>query len=359
MRTDWLALGVVIGLAGAASGQDVLLVPDSGSDRVWAFDAADGSVVTDAYITDPVSSGGVDVFNRPIEVLLSASGTLLVTDQFADVVSEFGADGSFLRVFSLGGVRDTQVMDNMRGGHVMTQGPFAGDVLVCNNGGGNALLVSARNVKRLGPGDGSELPDFAFNRYGGIRGPFDAIEYNGSLLVSDEAQRAIVRYTLDGTFDDRFASAFDYPQIDFPQQMAIAADGNLLLAEFSGGMILDFAPDGSLVGQYTPAGLSLFRGVAQLDNGNLLVTSSSGVHEITRDGQFVETKAAGSEFRYITRFTPPAGSDRSGPSPARTASARTEPTPTAVPEPRRTGDILAEERGEIVPGGPTDREVER
>ena len=349
MRTDWLALGIAAGLAGAASGQDLLLIPESAGDRVWAFDAGDGSLVTDAYIDDPGSVGGVDVFNRPIEVLVSAGGTLLVTDQFADIVSEFDADGSFLRVFSLGGVRDTQVMDNIRGGHVMTQGPFAGSVLVCNSGGNNALLVSARNIKRLDPSDGTELPDFAFNRYGGIRGPFDAIEYNGSVLVTDERQRAIVRYTLEGEFDDRFASAFEYPQIDFPQQMAIAADGNLLMAEFSGGMILDFAPDGTLVGQYTPAGLSLFRGVAQLDNGNLLVTSGTGVHEITRDGQFVATKASGGEFRYITRFTPPAEA-LAGLGPIDPAPVRPEPA-----DPRGMDEILGDERGE----SRTTTEVER
>ncbi|MCC5822777.1 MAG: hypothetical protein LAT64_05385 [Phycisphaerales bacterium] len=349
MGKTWLTLVIAAGMAGSAAGQDLLLVPDSGGNRVWAFDASDGSVVTDEYIANPGTVNGVALFNRPIEVLVSSTGTLLVTDQFSHLVSEFALDGSFIRAFSLGGVRDTAIISNMRGGHIMSDGPFAGEVLVCNSGGNNALLVSARNIKRLDPDDGTELADFAFNRYGGIRGPFDAIEYNGSLLVTDERQRAIVRYTLEGKFDDRFASAFDYPQIDFPQQMAIAADGNLLMAEFSGGMILDFAPDGTLVGQYTPAGLSLFRGVAQLDNGNLLVTSGTGVHEITRAGQFVATRASGSEFRYITRFTPPAEA-LAGMGPIDPPAIRPVPA-----DPRGMDEILADERGEALKAAEVQR----
>lgn len=302
-----IGLAALAASAGGAYAQELLLIPDSDADSVWAFDAQDGTLVTDSYIVDPGSSGGVDVFNRPIEVLISVSGTLLVTDQFADVVSEFNADGSFVRVFSLGGTRDTQIMDNIRGGLVLTAGPGAGDVLVCNAGGTNALLVSQDNVKRLGPADGSEQTDFAFNRYGGIRGPFDAIEYNGSVLVTDESSDFIARYTPEGKFVDRFASAFTAPALEFPQQMAIASNGNLLVCEFSNGVIYEFAPDGSIVGQFDPGTLELYRGIAELGNGNLLVTTTSGVFEVTRSGLVVETEAAGSGFRYITAFTPPAG----------------------------------------------------
>lgn len=335
MRT--LPTIALIALSTTCFAQDLMLIPDSASDRVWAFSAADGSLVTNAYINDPGVVGGIDVFNRPIEVLVSATGTLLITDQFADIVSEFDANGAFLRVFSLGGVRDTQIMDNIRGGHVLTIGPYAGDLLVSNAGGGNALQVSQNNIKRLAAADGTEQTDFAFNRYGGIRGPFDVIEYNGSVLVADERQRAIVRYTPEGKFDERFTSAFEYPQISFPQQMAIAHNGNLLLAEFSNGLILEFTPEGQLAGQYSPGTLTLFRGVAELDNGNLLVTSGTGVQQVTRTGLVVATHATGSEFRYITRFTPPAG--RSFPAPA-------EPQAEPAVEPRTQDQILADERGE-------------
>jgi len=290
-----------------ASAQDILLIPDSNADSVWVFDAFDGSMINNSFIADPGTSNGVDVFDRPMEVLIGGSGNLLVTDQFSNVVSEFLPDGSFVGVFSLGGIEDTNIMNNIRGGHVLISGSGAGDVLVANSGAFNDLVVSQKNIKRMNPSDGSEKTDFAFNQYGGIRGPFDVIEYNGEVLVADEGQDKIVRYTLDGKFNERFTSSFAVPVLDFPQQMAIAFNGNLLVCAFSTGFILEFDPNAQLVGQYDPGMLELYRGIAELGNGNLLVTTTTGVFEVTRTGLVIGTKAAGTGFRYITRFTPPAG----------------------------------------------------
>lgn len=343
MKTRFVPMLLIAAAWQTAHAQDVLLIPDSDNDRVWAFSAADGSLVTDSYITDPGTVGGVNVFDRPLEVLVTLDGRLLVSDQFADVVSAFGGDGSFIGVLSLGGVRDTNIMDNIRGGHVLTQGPDAGNVLITNSGAFNDLVISQKNVKALAPGDGAELTDFAFNRYGGIRGPFDVIEYNGEVLVADEGQDKIVRYTLGGKFNERFTSSFEVPQLDFPQQMAIAGNGNLLVCAFSTGFILEFEPSGSLVGQYDPGTLELYRGVAELDNGNLLVTTTTGVFQVTRTGLVVATEATEGDFRYITRFTPPEG--------ALPRVAGSTPEGGAIPAPppdaRPREQIMADERGEL------------
>lgn len=329
---------------GCAGAQDVLLIPDSDGDTVWMFDAFDGSVLDTEFIADPGTDGGVNVFDRPLEVLVGADGTLLVLDQFSDVVSRFSGDGqTYLGIFSLGGVRDTSIMDNIRGGHVLTSGPDAGSVLVTNSGSNNDLVVSQKNVKKLASADGLELDDFAFNRYGGIRGPFDAIEYNGEVLVADEGQDKIVRYTLAGKFNERFTSALSVPQLDFPQQMAVASNGNLLVCAFSSGFILEFDSGGSLVGQYDPGSLELYRGVVELGNGNLLVTTTSGVFEVTRAGIVVETEAAGSGFRYITEYTLPAGT------PARLGGVDLESIDRDAKRDMRDRDeIMRDERGEMV-----------
>ncbi len=331
------------GLATAAApSQDVLLIPDSTSDTVWAFDANNGTMLMNNFIADPGTDGGVNVFDRPLEVLVAQDGTLLVVDQFSDIVSQFSADGStYLGIFSLEGVRDTNIMNNIRGGHVLTQGPDAGDVLVTNSGPFNDLAISQYNVKRLAPSTGAEETDFAFNRYGGIRGPFDVIEYNGEVLVADEGQDKIVRYTLEGKFNERFTSALEVPQLDFPQQMAIASNGNLLVCAFSSGFILEFNPDGSLAGQYDPGTLELYRGIAELGNGNLLVTTTSGVFEVTRTGLVVETEAAGDGFRYITPYTIGA------PGFARTTNHEppNQDPPIAKPDLRDRDEILRDELG--------------
>ena len=336
----YVPLLLMAGVAGAAIAQDVILIPDSNADSVWVFSAADGSLIDNAFITDPGSDGGVDVFDRPVEVLVSLDGTLLVTDQFANVISQFNADGSYIGILSLGGVEDTNIMNNIRGGHVLTQGDGAGDVLVTNSGAFNDLVVSQKNVKRLSSADGSEKVDFAFNRYGGIRGPFDVIEYNGEVLVADEGQDKIVRYTLDGKFNERFTSSFVVPQLDFPQQMAIAGNGNLLVCSFSNGVILEFDSAANLVGQYDPGTLDLYRGIAELDNGNLLVSTTTGVFEVTRGGVVVETEAAGTGFRYMTRFAPPPGLlMRTG------STADQGPIAMPAPDARSKQEAIADELG--------------
>lgn len=341
------ALGLVA-LSGKVHATDVLLIPDSSSDRIWMFDAHDGTMISDSFITDPGVDNGIDVFNRPMEVLIAADGSLLVCDQFADLVARFSADGStYLGIFSLGGTVDNNIMNNIRGGHVLTQGPGAGDVLVANSGAFNDLAVSQKNIKRLAPADGSELTDFAFNRYGGIRGPFDIIEYNGEILVADEGQDKIVRYTLDGKFNERFTSAMAIPQLDFPQQMAIASNGNLLVCAFSSGFILEFAPDGSLAGQYDPGTLELYRGIAELGNGNLLVTTTSGVFEVTRTGLVIETEAAGNGFRYITAYSVPIL--REGINIQKNTKKDTI-KPVALPDTRDRDEILRDELGLLEDG---------
>jgi outer membrane protein assembly factor BamB len=338
-----LVILLCAGTATPALTQDVLLIPDSDGDRVWAFSAVDGSLINDAFITDPGSDNGVDVFNRPLEVLLGSDGNLLVSDQFSDVVSAFAPDGTFIGVFSLGGVRDVNIMDNIRGGHVLTQGPNAGDVLITNSGRLNDLVISQKNVKSFNAADGSEQTDFAFNRYGGIRGPFDVIEYNGEVLVADEGQDKIVRYSLDGKFNERFANSFATPQLDFPQQTATASNGNLLVCAFSSGFILEFDPTGTLVGQYDPGTLELYRGIAELDNGNLLVTTTTGVFEVNRAGIVVDVEATAGDFRYITRFTPPTGLLRATPD--------TDSLPMPARDGRERNVILGDERGELRQGG--------
>lgn len=338
MKVRYVPFLLIASASMPAMAQDVLLIPDSGSDRVWAFSAVDGGLIDNAFINDPGTVGGINVFDRPLEVLLGSDGNLLVSDQFSDVVSEFAPDGSFIRVFSNGGVRDTDVMDNIRGGHVLTAGPHAGSVLITNSGRLNDLVISQKNVKSFDADDGSEQPDFAFNRYGGIRGPFDVIEYNGEVLVADEGQDKIVRYTLDGKFNEQFVNSISLPQLDFPQQMAIAGNGNLLVCSFSNGVILEFDSSANLVGQYDPGTLDLYRGIAELDNGNLLVTTTTGVYEVTRTGIVVDVEATGAEFRYITRMSVM----------GRAASQKpdNESLPMPDPDPRDRAAILADERGE-------------
>lgn len=273
---------------------DVLLIPNSGANTIMAFSTADGSLLNAQFIPDPGSMDGV-TFSRPLHAIASSWGTILVADQLRHMVAEFDYDGNYIRIFAPAGGPDQQVLRNVRGLSLHANG----DVLVSNVGPSSGIAATSHAVARF-QGDSMKVDPFIFQRYGGIAGPFDVLVLSEMILVSAEGTNFVARYTLEGKFDELFAR-----DLSFPQQLAEAANGNILLAVFSGGYIAEFERDGTPVGQYS-VGLSGFRGVAELDNGNLLVTSSTGVHEINRQGQLVSTKFASSEMRYIERVTLPA-----------------------------------------------------
>ena len=68
--------------------------------------------------------------------------------------------------------------------------------------------------------------------------------------------------------------------------------------------IVEYDPTGTLVGIYDPVTLGGYRGVYQLPNGNILTTNGSGVHEIDRLGNLVETKISGVSARFIELVRP-------------------------------------------------------
>lgn len=283
-------------MAGAAlHAEDVLLVTDAAADRVMAFSPVDGSVVNLNFITDPGVVNGVDIFNRPLHAIDSGRGTVLVSDQFANLVAEFTYSNQFVGIFANSGVVDTNVLSNIRG-----IGLLPGGDLVVTSGGGT-IGENARTVQRFDQ-SGARVDPFVFSRYGGIRGPFGVLVLDDKVLVSDEASDFIASYTLEGRFTGLFARG-----LDFPQQMARTPSGNILVAVFSGGYIAEFNSAGTLVGQYDPGTLSGYRGIIELDNGNLLTTSGTGVHQVTRTGLVVTSPFLGSETRYIERVTLPEG----------------------------------------------------
>jgi hypothetical protein len=302
----------------SAVAADVLLIPDSVADQIMAFDPNDGTLLDPAFIPDPGVVNNVDVFRRPLNAIASGNGTVLVSDQFADLVAEFDFDGNFLGVFSNGGQVDTDILNNVRGIDVRANG----ELLVSNTGSG--ILPTSNSIVRFDTA-GNLGASFIFSRYGGIRGPFDVLVLDDMILVADEGSDFIARYTIDGRFDELFAR-----NLNFPQQMNRTASNTILVAVFSGGFIAEFDMNGQQIGQFDPGGLSGYRGVIELGNGNLLVTTGTGVHEVTRLGIVVATEFAGSEARYIERVTLPptrsiaeiSGKARSGSAPADGAAAK-------------------------------------
>jgi hypothetical protein len=259
----------------------LLLIPDSGGDRVMAFDPTTGDLVDADFI--PTDS---DHLVTPKNAILSAAGnTILVSEQVQDVVHEYDLDGNYIGIFAPAGGPNPAILDNIIGLALRPNG----NLLVTVTGGANDDSVAEFDTS------GNYLGNFVPNDAGGMDGPFDIYRRAADWLVtninSDEANRHDFN---TGAFLDQFA-----PISDFPQQIAEAANGNVLVGNFSGAQVgvIEFTSAGLLVDVYAP--VTGNRGAYELPNGNILTTNASGVHEIDRDGNLVETKLSGVNAQYI------------------------------------------------------------
>lgn len=261
----------------------LLLIPDSDNDRVMAFDAVTGDLVDPNFVpTDSVN------LSTPINAILSPSGdSIFISDQVEDVVQQYGLDGNYIGVFAPTGGVDNSILDNIRGIALRPNG----NLLVTAAMGANAFAVAEFDTA------GNFLGNFVARQSGGLISPFDAYRRAGDWLVSDSARAAIRRYDRDsGAYIADFA-----PADDFPEQITEAANGNVLVGNFQGTQegVVEFTAAGAIVDVYNPPALGDNRGVYELPNGNILTTNRTGVYEIDRSGNVVETKISNVSARFI------------------------------------------------------------
>ena len=267
----------------------LLLIPESTNDRVMAFDPMTGNLVDPDFIpADPTN------LSTPICAILGFDpDTILVSDQLDDVVQAYDMAGNYLGVFAPAGGGNTAILDNIRGIAISSNNTL----LVTVGGGANDDAVAEFDS------NGNYLGNLVANGAGGLNSPFDVLLRNAEsdYLVGGITSDAIHRYDLAG------GSIGDLTPINtFPEQIALAANGNILVANFSGTEqgVVEYTPGGALVGIYDPASLGGYRGVYELPNGNILTTNGGGVHEIDRNGNLVDTKIASVSARFIELLGP-------------------------------------------------------
>ena len=116
--------------------------------------------------------------------------------------------------------------------------------------------------------------------------PYDILAFDNGLLINDintdaDGGEDIDRYDLDGNRLDAFHESDGLTGIDFPQQMALRANGNLLVGGFSvPGGLYEYDPNGNQVDFYDGnSGIAFrgIRGVYELANGQILWTGGDGV----------------------------------------------------------------------------------
>ena len=269
IRSALLAAGLAL-LAGATHAQQVLLGVDTRLNRIWQLSPSDGSVLNNAFIVDANSAATFD-FQTP-RAAIQVNNQIWVSDQSPSInaIFRFDLSGSFLG--RIGGNVTDGGLSNVRGMRVV-----GSEVLVVNAGTTNGA-----------PGPAIVRYDFAGNRLGSFstvaaggtvgNSPWDVMAFGGGLLVSDGTSRGLQRYALDGSYLGAFNSGIN----NIPQQMALRANGNLLMSANgstptgSFGLYEIDGSTGAVLRQWTNTpGLGV-RGVYELGNGQFLISEAGG-----------------------------------------------------------------------------------
>ncbi|MCB1056553.1 MAG: hypothetical protein KDD11_13710, partial [Acidobacteria bacterium] len=266
----------------------LLLVPESSNDRVMAFDPMTGDLIDADFVPSDMTN-----LSTPIHAILGSDGnSILISDQINDVVQQYDLDGNYLGIFAPAGGVDNSILDNIRGISLRPNG----NLLVSVGGGANDDAIAEFDTS------GAYVGNFVANGAGGLDSPFDIYRRAADWLSGG------INSDMIHSYDDAGMSLGAFAPINtFPEQIAEAANGNVLVANFSGTQegVVELSPDGTtVVGVYDPASLGGYRGVYELPNGNILTTNSSGVHEIDRSGNLVQTKISSVSAQYIEYVAP-------------------------------------------------------
>lgn len=275
--------------AHVGGGNSVLLIPDSTNDRVMAFNPQNGEPIDLDFI--PADTTNLET---PINAILSPNGnSILLSDQISDGVFEYDLDGNFIGLFA---GSNTAILDNVLGIDVRPNG----NVLVSVTGGANQDTIAQFDSS------GGYLGNFITAGAGGLDGPFDVYPRAGSdWLVSsiNPPTEAVLRYDYTtGAFIATLNTVNN-----FAEQVTTAANGDVLVANFGGTQegIVRFTSAGTLVGVIDPVTEGGYRGVYELGNGNLLVTTGMGVYEVTTAGVLVEAEITAVSARFIEEVALP------------------------------------------------------
>ncbi len=273
---------------------DVLLIPDSINDGVAVHDPATGDLVDEAFIIDPTN------LSTPKNAIGNFDGDgVFVIDQLTDGIYEYDCDGNFVGFFAPAGGEDLSILDNAV---AITLSPDGSELWAAVTGNANQDAIARFDQS------GNYLGNIVANGAGGVDAPFDVLLRDSDILVPAINTDDIHRYDLSGAFLSIFQDVVS--ALDFPQQANLASNGNVLqTGSFGAAGVYEYDASGTEVGFYDVVD-DIPRGIYELPNGNLLVTSSTSnarVSEITRANTLVRT--IGTANQYIELFEAPSAGD--------------------------------------------------
>jgi len=270
------------------SGADVLLIPDSGNDRIWAFRPTDGALISNNFI--PTNAA----MPQAICAIDSGRGTILVTVETTDTIQEFSTDGTYIGVFA-------DSTDGIDGPFGITR--FNNQIYVASSVNGRIVRFDL---------NGSNPTHWAT----AVGTPRDIGFRASDALVTESANDDIARYNLDGTFNSIWHNSDGVSGIDFPQQLQIEEETGggfgAIVAGFTAPFgLYRFGSSGAQTGAFTNL-ITSPRGVFVLDNGDILYAGGTRVRiydpESLTELDVVNDLSA--SFRFIERvaISSPCGS---------------------------------------------------
>jgi len=245
----------------------LILTVDTGNDRIMAFDPADGDLVDPDFI----SSDPVNLPNPVAAILGPNQDTVLVADQNLDAIQEFDLDGNFIGLFAPAGGVDTSILDNPFG---MAWHPNGNLVVAVGNGPNADAFAQFDSLGNL-------VGNFIAPGAGGMNGPRDILFHRTGRVVVADSTNTLLEFDASGAFVADFASISPGSEVI---QIAEASDTDVCAAVSLGDSrgILAHDMSGNLAGQLAPNAVCNFFGLAELSNGNWLIT---GQPLATDDGE--------------------------------------------------------------------------
>lgn len=250
-------------------------------------------------------------------------GTIMCNNSDEDRMYVLNPDtGDFLRTFDTGFADDgVEIIDDdlspLQGGLLLLADRASGSIFKIQENGdlfGTFGTIPSGQLRGIATsfGDyivGATSTGFrAWNRFGTLQtdtvsGNFYdvfllALGGNHKYYVMSEINDdAIEGYRLNLRFFGRTTPG----GIDFPQQITTINNNNqYAVAAFNAGRIQKIrVTTGQLQGSFAVNGSP--RGVIQLPSGNLLVSTTTGIHEYQVNGTFVRTVLAGGGYQYLSK----------------------------------------------------------
>jgi hypothetical protein len=284
---------LALSIASFAPAGGILLIPDTGADKVWAFSTFDGSLISNNFIPNDGR------MKQVMQVAQLPGGTIVMADPGTsqacgtdDAVREYTPCGQFLRTIA-----------SAANG-------------VCNPEGicvayGKAWFTRLYDVASEPTPGRSALWSFEFDGTGlteacapaSLQKIWGILPFGGGFMVSDSTDNNLEFVPLSCAVSPPFFQSTASNSLQFVQQMAAMPDGGVVAAGFSTPRGLHFL-DSSGAYQYTASYPTGARGVFVLENGEVLYSGGTQIkaYNPQTDLHRLIIDQSGASFRWISRI---------------------------------------------------------